>query len=403
MLACMRSIDLAQPLQPVTVEPSCRRLMILVWLERQPLAFVPVSLALHQREVSVDQLQAAILSALGGDLWQTVLGQQIEQQASQSPVLPPFSVVVCTRDRPESLARCLASLQHLDYPVYEVVVVDNASRDQATAVVVERAGVRYVYEPRPGLDWARNRGWNEATYDLIAYTDDDVVVDHGWLRGLAQSFADPEIAVTTGAILPLELETEAQLLFETYGGMHKGFKRMCFRRSDLPEAQMIAAHMTGVGANMAFRRAALAHVGGFDTALDVGTPSGGGGDLDMFHRIMVAGLPLCYEPRALVWHQHRRDQPGLRRQIENNGRSFGAYLLKIWQTETVPRGVTLRFAYVWIFRYLLPQVGRSLLRKSNLPFWLTLAELRGALDAPRAYRMTYAHDRQLRSGMKVAL
>ncbi|NCC31225.1 MAG: glycosyltransferase, partial [Chloroflexia bacterium] len=266
--------------------------MILVWYDDQPLAFVPVPLARLQRDVSVEQLQAAILPELGGDLWQAALVRHSEQQGLPLATLPPFSVVVCTRERPESLARCLGSLQHLDYPVYEVVVVDNASRDQATAAVVERAGVRYVYEPRPGLDWARNRGWNEATYDLIAYTDDDVVVDPGWLRGLAHSFAAPEVAVTTGAILPLELETEAQLLFETYGGMHKGFKRICFRPADLRYKQMIASHETGVGANMAFRRTALAHVGGFDTALDVGTPSGGAGDLDMFHRIMVAGLTL---------------------------------------------------------------------------------------------------------------
>ncbi|NCC34145.1 MAG: hypothetical protein EOM24_19355 [Chloroflexia bacterium] len=93
----------------------------------------------------------------------------------------------------------------------------------------------------------------------------------------------------------------------------------------------------------------------------------------------------------------------MQRQIENNGRSVGAYLLKIWQTQTVPRRVTLQFIYTWIVRHLLRQLGRALLCKGGLPLWLTLAELRGALDAPRAYRVTYAHDRQLRSGMKVAL
>lgn len=77
---------------------------------------------------------------------------------------------------------------------------------------------------------------------------------------------------------------------------------------------------------MAFRRTALERIGGFDTALDIGTPSGGGDDLDALHRIIVGRMTIGYEPSAVVWHRHRRDMAALERQIESNGRAFGTYL-----------------------------------------------------------------------------
>lgn len=76
---------------------------------------------------------------------------------------------------------------------------------------------------------------------------------------------------------------------------------------------LVTVHHMGVGANMAFRRRVLEQLGGFDTALDVGTPSHGAGDLDMFHRALLSGATVRYEPVALVWHQHRRDMAALRR------------------------------------------------------------------------------------------
>src|SRR5690606_10253863 len=101
--------------------------------------------------------------------------------------LPSISVVVCTRDRPQELRACLVALGKIDYPDYEVIVVDNASETAETSAIVEAARLRYVREDRPGLDWARNRGWRLARYDIIAFTDDDVLVDPMWLRGIARA------------------------------------------------------------------------------------------------------------------------------------------------------------------------------------------------------------------------
>jgi glycosyltransferase involved in cell wall biosynthesis len=308
----------------------------------------------------------------------------------------PISVIVCTRDRPLALARCLAALRTQEYPVYEVVVVDNASRGDATAKVVAATPFRYVREERPGLDWARNRGIDEARYDIIAYVDDDAQADPHWLTGLASAFADPRVATVTGLVLPAELETRAQHLFEQYGGMSKGIFPRVFARETMREYELIAAHTVGVGANMVFRKTVFDRVGLFDTALDVGTPAGGGGDLDMFHRVLTAGLTLRYEPAAIVWHQHRRDWASLRRQVYNNGRAFGVYLLKILRTGQINRVSLVMFAARWFIGWVLARVFHSLIGWLRFPPDLAFAELWGALRAPWAYYETYKRVRGTR-------
>ena len=303
---------------------------------------------------------------------------------------PPFTVVVCTRNRPDSLSRTLDSLLRIDYPRYEVVVVDNRSDGNVTAEIVARFPFRYIREDHQGLDWARNRGAREANYDLIAYIDDDARADPAWLRGYAGAFSDETVEAATGLVLPAELNTAAQQTFEAYGGMGKGFRTRRFHRSSLTERQLIASHSVGVGANMAFRRRVLESVGWFDCALDVGTPASGAGDLDMFHRILASGFTILYQPAAFVWHQHRRDREGLNRQIFNNGRSFGVYLLKIRKAGSVS-GLSL-LSYIWHDwwgGWLLPRIGRSIRRRPGAAPDLVWLELRGLLTAPWAYYETY--------------
>ena len=158
----------------------------------------------------------------------------------------------------------------------------------------------------------------------------------------------------------------------------------------------ITVHFLGVGANMAFRRSELLRLGGFDTALDVGTPSAGGGDLDMFHRVLMAGGAIHYEPRALVWHYDRRTMDGFRTQLYNNGRAFGVYLIKCWRTGRVGRRHVAAYGFgVWA-QWLAGRLVLRLLGRHRLPMQLLWAEVWGALHAPWAYVMTYRHDRRLR-------
>jgi hypothetical protein len=115
---------------------------------------------------------------------------------------PAISVIVCTRDRPYALRRCLGALSRLDYDSYEVVVIDNASRTSETLEVVKGTPYRYVREERQGLDWARNRGVREARHDIVAFVDDDAIVDSGWLRGMARGLPIRVMAVTGLVLLP---------------------------------------------------------------------------------------------------------------------------------------------------------------------------------------------------------
>ena len=141
--------------------------------------------------------------------------------------LPLVTVAVCTRDRTSSLRLCLDALNLLDYPHLDLLVVDNAPKNDTTERLVRSTypNVRYVREPRPGLDWARNRAIIEARGEIVAYTDDDCVVDPGWVKALADKFIEePEIMAITGLVAPYELETEAQILFERRFGFGRGFE-----------------------------------------------------------------------------------------------------------------------------------------------------------------------------------
>lgn len=252
------------------------------------------------------------------------------------PEYPPISVVVCTRDRPDQLAEALTSIVTLDYPDFEVVVVDNAARTDATAEVIDRLGdrrVRRTVEPVPGLSVARNTGLRSARHDIVAFTDDDVVVDPGWLRGLAHGFArDTEITCVSGLVPSGELRTPAQAYFDQRVSWACSLQPRVYRMSDPPKDQPLFPFQVGrfgTGANFAVRRKRVLALGGFDPALGAGTAAQGGEDLDMFFRILTAGDALATEPAAIVWHRHRSDNAALLSQARGYGRGLGAWLTKV--------------------------------------------------------------------------
>lgn len=305
----------------------------------------------------------------------------VSETAGDGPP-PSVSVAVCTRDRSDDLAVCLKSLQELDYPALELIVVDNASSTDATARLVRQfPGVRYIREPRPGLDWARNRAIAAARGEIIAFTDDDVVVDAGWVRALAEAFrSDRHVMAVTGLVVPYELETEAQLLFEQYRSFARGFDRVRAQTGGQSSASIALRYggtgRFGTGANMAFRRRVFDLLGPFDPCLGAGTASRGGDDLEMFFRVLKCGHALIYEPRALVRHRHRRTGEQLRRQIWDHGISFSAYLVRSWLTYPEERWAFTRLGAWWIaktiYRTVWPKAApRGALRR------LAVAELGG--------------------------
>jgi glycosyltransferase involved in cell wall biosynthesis len=378
-------LELAQPILNLVLPTPASFVQLLVRHEGRPIGWVRLSSA-GDAQIDSERLRNAISYELGWRLAATVLVPH--KEPLEAPSLgPPISVVVCTRDRTAELEGCLESLVALDYPAFEVLVVDNASKGRETEALAARFGVRYIGEQRPGLDWARNRGIREARHPIIAFTDDDARVDPLWLAGIAEAFEDPSVDVVTGLIAPLELETEAQQLFEfAYGGMGKGFTPFYADQAILRPQQLVRVPSLGVGANMAFRRRVFASVGDFDPALDVGTAAHGGGDLDMFHRALAGGHMLLYAPSALVWHRHRRSLDELEGQLGDDGRVFAIYLMKVFRSRTVARRHVVSFALRRWIPWLGARLVRGLLGRERLPLRLLWAPVKGMLYAPFAGR-----------------
>ena len=255
---------------------------------------------------------------------------------SESAAPEPITVVVCTRDRVEMLKGALASILELDYPELSVIVVDNASRtaetrDYVTALRDPR--VRLVVEPLPGLSRARNAGLSAAATDIVAFTDDDVLVDKYWLQGLADGFDRGRAVGCVCGIVPSgEIRTPAQAYFDQRVGWARSCKSALFELDSPPADVPLFPFQVGIygtGANFAIRRSVVFYLGGFDEALGVGAPTAGGEDLDMFFRVLLAGWQLAYEPSAVVWHRHRADNDALAVQARGYGLGLGAWLTKI--------------------------------------------------------------------------
>ena len=300
---------------------------------------------------------------------------------------PALSVAVCTRDRAEHLIDCLDALAALDYPRdrLDLLVVDNAPGDDSTQrlLAARPHGARYVREDRPGLNWARNRAVVEARGELLAFVDDDVIVDSNWARALAIAFEEePDAMCITGLVVPYELDAPAQRLFEQYGGFSRGFRRMYARIDRTAGERAAPAHggtgKFGTGANMAYRRRVFDAIGLFDPALDVGTVTNGGGDLEMFFRVIKEGHLLVYEPGAVVRHRHRRTYEQLRTQLANNGIGFYSYLVRAALSYPDERGAIARLGLWWLWYWNLRRLLISFARPRHFPRDLILAELRGS-------------------------
>ncbi len=303
---------------------------------------------------------------------------------------PMVTVAVCTRDRAADLDPCLESLLGLDYPSLDIVVVDNAPATDATERLVRDRypAVRYSLEPRPGLDWARNRAVLEARGEIVAFADDDVVADPGWVRALAAIFVEnPDVMAVTGLVAPLELETEAQEIFENYNGFGKGFEYQWARVRPGRPGEAARLHggtgKFGTGANMAYRRRVFDEIGLFDPALDVGTVTNGGGDLEMFFRVIKEGHTLVYEPRAVVRHRHRREYRELRRQIHTWGIGYYSFLTRSFLAYPDERlRIALGPCMWWVAH--LKRLARNLLKPTATKD-LVLREMHGSLLGPYRY------------------
>jgi len=388
------------------------RLQVLVRLHGQPLGRIELPLpidglkptaladavwhALH--EAINKHLQADGLVPIASLPWSGLSSPTMptcRQEHEQWQCRAPFaSVVVATRNRLDSLAVCLRSLLRLNYPQYEVIVVDNAPSTDATAAFVEQLAqthsqVRYVPEDRPGTAWARNAGLYAARGEIVAFTDDDVIADSDWLAALARPMdADSNVGCVCGLIVPIELDTHAQSLIEQYGGFSKGWMCQSYNLAEHRPSHPLfpyAAGTFGSGANMAFRASVLRARGGFPSTLGGGTPALGGEDLAAFFEIINGGYTLVYEPMAIVHHLHHRSYTQLRRQVYSYGVGLASYLTHC-AVEHPPLLLDIAAKVPYgLFFLLSARSPKNSKKIQGYPRELTYAELAGLLYGPFAY------------------
>lgn len=200
---------------------------------------------------------------------------------------PAISVVVCTYDGAATLRECLAGVQALRYPRFEVLLVNDGSTDNSAAIGAE-LGVRVLSSPNRGLSSARNTGMEAARGEIVAYLDDDAYPDPDWLTYLAATFASTDFSAVGGPNVPPVDETGvAACVGNSPGGP-----------AHVLVSDTEAEHLPGC--NMAFRRTALRSIGGFDPQFRVA-----GDDVDICWRLREAGMTLGFHPAAVVWHRRR--------------------------------------------------------------------------------------------------
>jgi glycosyltransferase involved in cell wall biosynthesis len=407
--AVVLDLELSDPLPAVPARgPDGRRIeqaWALVRLFTQPLGTVLVDVP--ERGLRPADLGAAIQTALAAELrphFGTMplpidgfvpAGEPafLSRRRAVLATAPHITVVVCTRERPDALARCLESLVAQQYPGFRILVVDNAPVTDATERVVRaiagRFPVDYLVEPKAGLSFARNTAVKAAPGQITAWIDDDEVADPHWLAEVARALHEhPGADVVSGVIVPAELETRAQLWFEQFGGHSKGrgFKPDVFSPATAHlQSPLYPLPPFGTGANMTFRPGVIERIGMFDTALGAGTPAMGSEDTLAFTQVLMSGGTIVYQPSAVTHHYHRRDLAGLEKQMVGYGTGLVAAYFSL---------VMARPGVIWALLRLAPGALRDLTGKDSLrvstlrddfPRELLKANRRGMLAGPRAY------------------
>jgi GT2 family glycosyltransferase len=257
---------------------------------------------------------------------------------------PRVSVIVCTFNGARTLAECLDGLSRLDYPDFEVIVVDDGSVDDS-AQIARRPGVRLIQTPNGGLSSARNVGLHASTGEIVAYIDDDAYPDSDWLTHLVAAVtANGEHAAVGGPNIPPHADPPlADCVAHAPGGP-----------AHVLLTDTLAEHIPGC--NIAFRRDRLVAVGGFDPLFRIA-----GDDVDICWRLQERGWTLGFSAAAVVWHHRRNSIRAYLKQQLNYGRAE-ALLERKWPRKYNRAGhpVWSGRLYSRVFRGLLPWSRRRI-------------------------------------------
>ena len=212
------------------------------------------------------------------------------------------SVVICTRNREKALRNCLCSIAESATRPFEVLVVDQSTNGRTAQVVSEASAkspfpMLYTHLDTVGHTKARNAGIRASRGQIIAFTDDDCLVDAGWLDAVSREFSDSRVSCVCGQTRPADhTERPKPALLSTLNH----YRRRLVRGRHNPVT-------VGRGNNMAFRKSDLLMLGGFNERIGVGTSLHAGDDLDLFYRLMEAGGYIVHAPDAIVLHTQPDD------------------------------------------------------------------------------------------------
>ena len=217
------------------------------------------------------------------------LGQENSALPHRALSRAPFvSVIICSYNGGRTLVACLDSLGKLNYPDYEIILVDDGSTDDTRDIVEQFPHVRYIYQENHGLSHARNTGAAAAKGEVFAYTDSDCMADVDWLYYLIGTLVSGDYAGVGGPNVTPPAQNWIQACVAAAPG----------GPSHVLLTDTIAEHIPGC--NMAFYRWAFENIGGFDPEYHKA-----GDDVDFCWRLQQAGCVIAFSPTALVWH-HRR-------------------------------------------------------------------------------------------------
>lgn len=256
-----------------------------------------------------------------------------------------ISIIIPTKNRSEHIENCLRSITSADKNYDEIIIVDgstDSNEQNKTELIVNTFGGKYYFEPKTGVSVARNTGITESSGDILVFADDDFIVDMNWINNLIVNYKDPDVVGCTGRMLSYR-DDDASKLYEKSMSFDRGNKKRIFSKKDISILNLLSTITKignkrlldktpvpwGVGYGFySFRRNVFNQIGFFDINLGRGTPAIGGEDPDLLYRILKAGKIIIYEPKAIIYHNHRQNFADIFKDAYNSGISMHAVIEK---------------------------------------------------------------------------
>jgi glycosyltransferase involved in cell wall biosynthesis len=234
---------------------------------------------------------------------------------------PHASIVICTRNRADKIATAVGSVLALDYPSFDLTVVDQSTSDDTSAALApfrDDDRLKYLHFDEAGLSRAYNNGIRNTTSEILAFTDDDCIVPKDWLRNIVDAFA---------------AEPDGELLYGQVDPFESGEGYALTPLLEIPEAQRLGKtagrfKVFGMGANFAARRRLFERVGYFDQVLGGGAPLRSSQDYDLAYRTYRGGGVILLRPEVRLRHDGRREAEDWPTLLFNYGHGDGAFYTK---------------------------------------------------------------------------